>query len=71
VPWVINNAIQVAESLEFSMFILVLYLVEFDHFNLNMTVRTKCSENEEDVAGQELIGMSKRMLRRMLTCGHR
>jgi hypothetical protein len=34
------------------MFILIVELVEIDHFDLNMTVRGKCPENEGDVAGQ-------------------
>jgi hypothetical protein len=47
----------------------LLYLVELDQFDLNMTVRAKCPEIEEDVAGQELIGMLKRVVTLMLTCG--
>lgn len=33
----------------------LLYLVEIDHFDLNMTVSAKCLENKEDVAGQGVI----------------
>ena len=54
-PWVINNAIRVVGSSETKIFALLLYLVEFDHFDSYMTVRVKCLENEEDVAGQGLI----------------
>ena len=72
VPWVINNANQVVGSSETRIFALLLYLVEFDHFDLYMTVRAKCLENEEDVAGQGLIrtpkGISILMVIRGLRC---
>jgi len=69
VPWAIKNTIQVVRSFESRIFILIVILVELDQFDLNMTVREKCPENEEVVAGQELIGMLKRMSILMLTCG--
>ena len=71
VPWVINNAIQVVGSSETKIFALLLYLVEFDHFDLYMTVRVKCLENEEDVAGQGLIRTPKGNSILMVICGQR
>jgi hypothetical protein len=43
VPWVIKITIQVVILFEFRMLSSLLYLVEIDHFDLNMTVRAKMS----------------------------
>jgi hypothetical protein len=41
VPWVINNTIQVVVLFVFKIIVLIVILVEIDHFDLNMTVRAK------------------------------
>jgi hypothetical protein len=43
VPWVIKSTIQAVVLFEFRMLSSLLYLVEIDHFDLNMTVRARMS----------------------------
>jgi len=65
------NAILEVVFFESRIVVLIVVLVGSDQFDLNMTVRTKCPENGEDEADQELIGMLKKMSLLMLICGHR
>jgi len=44
-------------------------LVKSDQFDLNIRVRVKCPENKEDEAGEDLIGMLRKMPILMLICG--
>ena len=70
-PRVIKDTIQVVVFFESKIIVLIAMLVELDHFDLNMTVRAKCPENEEAVAGQELIRIVKKISILMLTYGLR